>query len=98
MQLDFNHKKDFLKYVSLQKKMRTIKLIWDFVGDNTEGTADHYAIHLREYLESKKYENYPVGFEKLTPDHAIAFMIIPEDKVIELRDALRPQRGAIVSN
>lgn len=86
---------NFVAFFVENKEMRTIKLIWDFIGDDSLGTAEHYAIHLGEFAVDNNYGELPNGFEQLTASHAIAFMLVPEDKVFELRDLLLPQRAEV---
>lgn len=80
-----------------QLPMRKLKLIWDFKGPDGIKTAEHHAIHLKEYTAAKKYEDLTSGFEALHEFHAIAFLIVPESEMIPLRDALKPHRGQVYS-
>ena len=86
----------------MQKKefpltMRKLKLIWDFKGPDGIRTAEHHAIHLKEFTEAEKYDHLVTGFEALHELHAIAFLIVPEDEMKPLRDALKPHRGQVYS-
>ena len=75
--------------------MRKLKLIWDFKGPDGLKTAEHHAIHLKEFIDAKNYGNLSTGFEALHEFHAIAFLIVPEDEMKPLRDALKPHRGQV---
>ncbi len=77
--------------------MRKLKLIWDFKGPDGLKTAEHHAIHLKEYLTANNYLEPLSGFEAHNEFHAIAFIIVPEDEMKPLRDALKPHRGQIYS-
>ncbi|MBJ7880543.1 hypothetical protein [Gelidibacter salicanalis] len=77
--------------------MRKLKLIWDFKGPDGLKIAEHHAIHLKEFVEIEKYENLLTGFEALNDFHAIAFLVVPEDQMKLLRDALKPHRGQVYS-
>ncbi|TDU34447.1 hypothetical protein BXY82_2769 [Gelidibacter sediminis] len=77
--------------------MRKLKLIWDFKGPDGLKIAEHHAKHLQEFAEIENYKHMPIGFEALTDVHAIAFLIIPEDQMKPLRDALKPHRGQVYS-
>ena len=76
--------------------MRKLKLIWEFRGGDAEGTAKHHAIHLEEFAK-KEALLFEAGYEVVDEFLTIAFLIIEEDKMIMVRDALRPQRGEWVS-
>lgn len=74
---------------------RKIKLIWDFRGPASEKTAQHHEIHLKEYIA---IENIPInitGFEVLNEMYAIAFMVVTDENMIAIRDALKPHRGEL---
>ena len=73
---------------------RIIKLIWDFRGEDSFETAKHHQTHLSDYLRRHHLKD-ETGVEKKTSGHAIAWLATPESKMIELRDALIPQRAEI---
>ncbi|MFL1012965.1 hypothetical protein [Flavisericum labens] len=75
--------------------MRKLKLIWDFRGPNAHLTAQHHEIHLKEYINSEKLNIHNTGVEEMTPMHSIAFLVVNEDKMKPLRDALKPHRGQV---
>jgi hypothetical protein len=75
--------------------MRQIKLIWDFRGPAAEKTAEHHEIHLKEYIETQKLPLDITGFEAKTDMHAIAFMVVTDNELIIVRDALRPHRAEL---
>lgn len=70
-----------------------IKLIWDFRGPAAAKTAEHHEIHLKEYIKIEKIAVTETGFEVYGEFQAIAFMIVPESLMIQVRDALKPHRG-----
>ena len=74
---------------------RKIKLIWDMHGTHAKGTAEHHAIHLKEYGERESVNVLGCGTEDLTEMHSLAFMIVEEKDMITVRDALRPQRAEV---
>lgn len=76
----------------MQKK---IKLIWDFRGPASAKTAEHHEIHLKQYIAIEKLELNITGFETFGEIHAIAFMVVSEENMIVVRDALKPHRGEI---
>ncbi len=77
--------------------MRQIKLIWDFRGEASAKTAEHHEIHLKEYISIEKLPLNITGFEIKNEIHAIAFMVVTDENMISVRDALKPHRGEIYS-
>jgi hypothetical protein len=75
--------------------MRQIKLIWDFRGPASAKTAEHHEIHLKEYIIIEKLPLNITGFEVKNEMHAIAFMVVTDDTMIQVRDSLKPHRGEV---
>jgi hypothetical protein len=75
--------------------MRQIKLIWDFRGEASAKTAEHHEIHLKEYISIEKLPLNITGFEIKNEIHAIAFMVVTDENMISVRDALKPHRGEV---
>ena len=75
--------------------MRKLKLIWDFRGPDGLKIAEHHAIHLEEFVTSENYGNLITGSESLSESHAIAFLVVPEEQMKPIRDALKPHRGQV---
>ena len=74
---------------------RKIKLIWDFRGAVSAKTAEHHEIHLKEYIQTEKLPLNITGFQIIDAMYAIAFMVVEEDNMISVRDALKPHRGEV---
>lgn len=74
---------------------RNIKLIWDFKGEDGQKTAEHHVAHLKEFDEKEQLNSLDFGFENISPLHSIAYMIVKEDVVFTVRDALLPHRALI---
>lgn len=74
---------------------RQIKLIWDFRGPASAKTAEHHEIHLKEYIVIEKFPLHITGFEVKNELHAIAFMVVTDENMIQVRDALKPHRAEI---
>ena len=74
---------------------RQIKLIWDFRGQAAAKTAEHHEIHLKEYIVIEKFSLNITGFEVINDMHAIAFMVVTDENMIAVRDALKPHRGEV---
>lgn len=76
---------------------RNIKLIWDFRGMDAAKIAEHHEEHLKEYIAAQKLAMNITGFEIINDMYAIAFMVVVEDNMIQVRDALKPHRGEVYS-
>ena len=76
---------------------KEIKLIWDFRGPASARTAEHHEIHLKEYIVAEKLSPNITGFETFGEMHAIAFMVVTDKTMIQVRDALKPHRGEVFS-
>ncbi len=74
---------------------RQIKLIWDFRGASAAKTAEHHELHLKEYSIHQKLIGSISGFEIKNEMHALAFLVVTEDNMIQVRDALKPHRGEL---
>jgi hypothetical protein len=74
---------------------REIKLIWDFRGPASAKTAEHHEIHLKQYILAENLSPNNTGYEIFGEMHAIAFMVVTEEKMIQVRDALKPHRGEV---
>ena len=74
---------------------RKIKLIWDFRGPVAAKTAEHHEIHLKEFIASEKLSINITGFKIIDDMYAIAFMVVTDENMIPVRDALRPHRGEV---
>lgn len=74
---------------------RKIKLIWDFRGSVAAKTAEHHEIHLKEYIEIEKLPITITGFQIINEMYAIAFMVVTDENMIQVRDALKPNRGEL---
>jgi hypothetical protein len=74
---------------------RTIKLLWDFRGPASGKTAEHHEIHLKEYIAIEKLPINITGFQIFDEMYAIAYMVVTEENMIQVRDALKPHRGEV---
>ena len=77
---------------------RRIKLIWDFFAEDAEQTAKHHAIHLQEFAKMKAMDNCDAGTEGTSAEEHLAYLIVEEENMIAVRDALRPKRGQWVED
>ena len=87
----------FYQIINLLNKImsRQIKLIWDFRGEVAAKTAEHHEIHLKEYIAMEKLPISITGFEVKNELHAIAYMVVTDEHMIQVRDALKPHRGEL---
>jgi hypothetical protein len=74
---------------------RQIKLIWDFRGPASAKTAEHHEIHLKEFITIEQLPISITGFEVKNEMHAIAFIVVNDEQMIPMRDALKPHRGEL---
>ncbi len=74
---------------------RQIKLIWDFRGPAAAQTAIHHEIHLKEYITLEKITPEITGHENVNDMHSIAYMVVDESNMINVRDKLKPHRGQV---
>lgn len=74
---------------------RKIKLIWDFRGPAAAKTAEHHEKHLKEYITIEKLPLNITGYNALNDMHAIAYMVVTDENMIPVRDALKPHRGEL---
>lgn len=77
--------------------MRKLKLIWDFHGPDALKIAQHHEIHLKEYIAIKNLNVSITGCELLNDMQAIAYLVVNENEMKPLRDALKPHRGQVFS-
>ena len=75
--------------------MRKLKLIWDFRGPDASKIAQHHEIHLKQYIQLEKSPVNITGCEDLTNSHSIAFLVVDEQGMKPIRDALKPHRGVV---
>ena len=74
---------------------RKIKLIWDFRGETAAKIAEHHEKHMKEFIEIEKLDEKTTGFEIISDLYALAFMVVVEENMIQVRDALKPHRGEV---
>jgi hypothetical protein len=74
--------------------MRKIKMIWDFRGPDGIEIAKHHQKHLDEYVAIEKIEATS-GYNAVNEVFAIAYLIIKEENMIQVRDALKPHRAEV---
>lgn len=81
----------------MSNQPRLLKLIWDFRGPESERTATHHAVHLKEYALANQLQMGITGVEHLHENHYIAFLVVNEEEMVPVRDSLKPHRGQLYS-
>ncbi|NAS11893.1 hypothetical protein [Poritiphilus flavus] len=76
-------------------KAKKIKLIWDFRGPTARNTAQHYKKHLLEYAVLEGLDLQISGSTDLSDAHSIAYLVVNESQMRQVRDDLKPNRGEI---
>ncbi len=79
------------------KQNRKIKLLWDFRGPDALEIAKHHAVHLSDFIKKEKLPLDISGFDSLSDQHAVAYLVVEESMMIQIRDALLPHRGEVYS-
>jgi len=72
---------------------KAIQLIWDFRGIDSLKTAQHQAIHLKEFVERERWPIELIDYESISELHAMAYMVVTMEQMRALRDVLKPHRG-----
>ncbi len=75
---------------------RKIELIWDFFGDDSEGTARHHAVHLEEFMRKENKPFLKIDIRLMDVSDALASITIDEELVVFVRDRLKPHRARLV--
>ena len=77
--------------------MRKLKLIWDFRGPDALQIAKHHEVHLKDYISAEKLNIKITGIEQLSEIHSVAYLVVNENEMKPIRDALKPHRGQVYS-
>ena len=75
---------------------RIIRIYWDFRGPDAEETAKHHLRHLEEFTAKEEIPLYGKGIANEAKEFYAAYIEVKEDRVIPVRDALKPQRAFVV--
>lgn len=73
-----------------------IRLIWDFRGPDGHQTAEHHAIHLREFCQKESMQHHQIDVIKNSELWSYTFMDVNKVDVVKFRDSLIPHRAHIV--
>lgn len=67
--------------------------LWDFYGPDAQGTAEHFAHHVDEFIVRNQMGECPTGVESVGPGHVVAWCTAPEEHHSLVFKALKPKRG-----
>lgn len=65
---------------------------WDFFGPRAEGTAQHFLVHLREFLATNGCPDMPTGLRSEGAGHQGVFCTPPAEFRDAIQRSLRPKR------
>lgn len=78
--------------------MEYVKMIWDFMGESGQNTAEHFKIHLKEFLSREQIPYQEIGTQTpIAQQHSLVYLIVAMPYVDQLRAALKPHRGQKVT-
>jgi uncharacterized protein len=66
--------------------------LWDFFGPRATGTAEHFLLHLREFLKKNDCPEMPTGLRSEAAGHQAVFCAPPEEFQAAIERSLRPRR------
>ena len=78
--------------------MQKIKLVWDFNGLDSMKTAQHFNIHLKEFLFKEKILFHNIGLEPINDYHNITHLVIDKQYLDKIKHALKPQRAFLLED
>jgi uncharacterized protein len=67
-------------------------LWWDFFGPRAEGTAQHFLVHLRDFLRKNECPEMPTGLRSEGAGHQGVYCSPPADFAPAIERSLRPRR------
>ena len=75
---------------------KKVKLTWNFSGNDSKKIADHFLIHLNEYIKHNDIIFFDMSVHILNEFSSTAYIIINQENLIKIRDDLRPHQAFIV--
>ena len=70
-----------------------IRMVWDFYGADSHGTAEHFLRHVREFVMARDVPVIDLQVEVVTPVHTVTFLDLEHGHLDEVVSALKPHRG-----
>jgi hypothetical protein len=65
---------------------------WDFFGPRANGAAQHFLVHMREFLKNSDCPEMPTGLRSERAGHQAVFCAPPEEFQTAIERSLRPRR------
>ena len=65
---------------------------WDFFGPRADGTAQHFLIHLQDFLKKNDCPEMPTGLRSEGAGHQAVFCAPPPELELTIERSLRPRR------
>lgn len=65
---------------------------WDFFGPRAQGTAEHFLVHLREFLGKNQCPDMPTGLSSEGAGHHAVYCCPPAELETRIAASLRPRR------
>ena len=69
-----------------------IRVVWDFFGPASQGTAAHFVRHLIQFLEEHECGPFTTDVEHVSRVHAVAYGDIPPQHLDLVGQTLKPHR------
>jgi len=69
------------------------RYFWDFFGPRADGTAEHFLVHLREFLVKNACPDMPTGLHSQGAGHQAVFCCPPAELEAAIERSLRPRRS-----
>ena len=76
--------------------MKKIKLIWDFKGLEATKIAEHFHVHLKEFLIRDKIIDFTSELEEIDEFYSMVNLIIDQKYVERIKNALKPKKAYLV--
>ncbi len=76
--------------------MEKIRVIWDFYGPQSKGTAEHHVIHLKEFMLKENLEFFESDIALTDENHCMAYLDVNKSDVYTVRDSLKPHRAFVL--
>lgn len=76
----------------------TMRLVWDFFGEDARGTAAHHQIHLREFFANDGLVYTDMGVGTAQKNHAMSWCEVALSDADAIAKALNPKRRVDAPN
>jgi len=79
-------------YCKILLRIIMYKLIWEFRGSMSKGTAAHHRLHLEEFGDKEGLVNFSTKLEVLNEMHSLAIITVSEQDKEKVVNALSPHK------